>query len=152
MSIGRVGPGRPSKGDRILRPCRIFGDVDTLIEADAAAQGLSLSDFLANLVHAHYALPPVAEPPTYLYQPGHSKVRQASRVRPARQRTGDRVLRAFRVSRDVNALIEADAAAQGLPMSDFLANLVHAHYGRPPVATPQTYMYQPEELALRQAS
>lgn len=74
------------------------------------------------------------------------------RVGPGRPSKGDRILRTFRVTRDVSALIEADAAAQGLPMSDFLANLVHAHYGLAPVAQPHTYLYKPEELALKQAS
>lgn len=74
------------------------------------------------------------------------------RVGPGRPGKGDRILRTFRVARDVSARIEADAAAQGLPMSDFLANLVHAHYGLEPVAKPQTYLYESEEFELKRAS
>lgn len=69
-----------------------------------------------------------------------------------RPHKGPRQQRTVRVSRTLNERIAIDAAAQGLTMSDFLANIVHAHYGLPPVVAPQSLLYQPEELALRQAS
>ncbi|NYI42895.1 hypothetical protein [Demequina lutea] len=69
-----------------------------------------------------------------------------------RPHKGARAQRTVRVARELNERIEDDAAAQGLTMSDFLANIVHEHYGLPPVAQPQPMLYQPEELALKQAS
>lgn len=56
------GPGRPHKGDRPQRTVRVPRNVNTLIERDAEALGLTMSDFLANIVMAHYGLPPVASP------------------------------------------------------------------------------------------
>jgi len=69
-----------------------------------------------------------------------------------RPHKGDRVQRTVRVARPINERIEADATAQGLAMSDFLANIVNAHYGMPPVVAPEPVLYQREEFALKQAS
>ena len=80
MSTDPLGRGRPHKGARAQRTVRVSRELNERIESDAAAAGLTMSDFLANIVHTHYGLPPVAEPQpqTYLYESEEFELKRAS--------------------------------------------------------------------------
>ncbi len=78
MSTDPLGRGRPHKGPRAQRTVRVADHVNDMIERDATAQGLTMSDFLANIVHAHYGLPPIAQPVSTLYEPEELALKRAS--------------------------------------------------------------------------
>ncbi len=65
MMIGmtRSRMGRPSKGDRRVLYSRPPAVVAERVEQEAARTGLPMSDVVANILAAHYGLPPVAEAP-----------------------------------------------------------------------------------------
>lgn len=73
-------------------------------------------------------------------------------VRSMGKHKGDRVFRGARIPIPVNeALVEA-AAQQGLTANDFIVNAIAAHCGLERVFPPRPQLFEPQELALRQAS
>ena len=69
-----------------------------------------------------------------------------------RKSKGERTFRGARLPAYVDAALVEAADREGLTVSDLIGNALAARYGLPLVAEPQTMLYQPEELALRQAS
>lgn len=61
MRTSRQG-GRPSKGPRTVRTVRVTPTMNDRIIADAEAQGLTMSDVIANVLADHYKLPHAASP------------------------------------------------------------------------------------------
>lgn len=69
-----------------------------------------------------------------------------------RKSKGPRVFRGARLPEYVDEALVRVAAQQGLTANDFIVNAIAAHCGLERVFPPRPQLFEPQELALKQAS